>query len=478
MHINSKKKQKEGKMGLNAKEIPFCLCRMIHVIIETNFTFMRRHPRISGVLILFIIVYSFLSYIFHFLVYLSPFLVCTAIFLRIFWSSEHGHLEFIKWDKKKEEQKKIEKQQVTEIPSCGSDNRLLQRKYSFGNATSRRRIFTDKKVDAQDNFVVEEINKVLPTIPSNDSENKDAETSEKEDRSSDCTEKLQDPEPPISRLMRISVTDQQKRVLEGSGVSRKGEEPQQQQLQEKEEKGEEPQQQQHKEQQESHEKEEEQQQHESQEEEDEVEEEEEEEEETQEDLKKAVQWTKDDQKNLMDLGISEIERNRRLESLIARRRARQHLKQQIEKGLIDIRSACPSQIAPLLISRTTKNVLDSPKGIDGLDIPGSAPSVLRLSSRNPFDLPYDPSEERPNLTGDSFDQEFTAAAAANQPKETAAMAMAGMAYCRHESFSFGPSLPFEESYPYFINGRKISDRFRRLPGTNSTVTTFSSSSSL
>ncbi|KAH0453027.1 hypothetical protein IEQ34_017351 [Dendrobium chrysotoxum] len=36
----------------------------------------------------------------------------------------------------------------------------------------------------------------------------------------------------------------------------------------------------------------------------------------------VVKWTADDQKNLMDLGSSELERNQRLENLIAKRRAR------------------------------------------------------------------------------------------------------------------------------------------------------------
>ncbi|GAB4860009.1 hypothetical protein Ancab_011485 [Ancistrocladus abbreviatus] len=40
--------------------------------------------------------------------------------------------------------------------------------------------------------------------------------------------------------------------------------------------------------------------------------------ESQKEMNKAVQWTGDDQRNLMDLGSSEIERNRRLESLIAK----------------------------------------------------------------------------------------------------------------------------------------------------------------
>ncbi|RZS17806.1 hypothetical protein BHM03_00050036 [Ensete ventricosum] len=40
----------------------------------------------------------------------------------------------------------------------------------------------------------------------------------------------------------------------------------------------------------------------------------------------AVEWTKDDQKNVMDLGSFELERSHRLESLILKRRARKNIR--------------------------------------------------------------------------------------------------------------------------------------------------------
>ncbi|KAL2317515.1 hypothetical protein Fmac_031391 [Flemingia macrophylla] len=120
----------------------------------------------------------------------------------------------------------------------------------------------------------------------------------------------------------------------------------------------------------------------------------------QDDGQKGVELTNDDQKNETDLWTCELERQKRLESLIARRRARKHLKLQIVNGLIDMKSVVPSQIAPLFITRL--NPFDSPKGFDGIEMPGSAPSALR----SPFDIPYDPFEEKPILTGDSFDQEL------------------------------------------------------------------------
>lgn len=142
----------------------------------------------------------------------------------------------------------------------------------------------------------------------------------------------------------------------------------------------------------------------------------------------AIKWTEDDQKNLMDLGTSELERNQRLENLIARRRARKSFRLMAEKNLIDLESAdLPFNVAP--ISTTRNNPFDAPydsyESMGLPPIPGSAPSIL-LPRRNPFDLPYDSSEEKPDLKGDSFEQEFLAI----HQKDM---------FRRYESFSLGPS---------------------------------------
>ncbi|XP_057506258.1 uncharacterized protein LOC130789502 isoform X2 [Actinidia eriantha] len=165
-------------------------------------------------------------------------------------------------------------------------------------------------------------------------------------------------------------------------------------------------------------------------------------------VKSAITWTEDDQKNLMDLGTSELERNQRLENLIARRRARRMM---TEKNLIDLDSVdFPFNIARISTARC--NPFDLPYGPNdnmGLPpIPGSAPSIL-LTRRNPFDIPYDPSEEKPDLKGDSFQQEFTSV----PPKE--------MFFRRHESFNVGPSMfgPSKQERqeftfkPYFVPER-------------------------
>ncbi|KAG0484399.1 hypothetical protein HPP92_008478 [Vanilla planifolia] len=52
----------------------------------------------------------------------------------------------------------------------------------------------------------------------------------------------------------------------------------------------------------------------------------------------VVTWTADDQRNVMDLGSSDLERNRRLESLMARRRARKNQVIIFEKDQIELHS--------------------------------------------------------------------------------------------------------------------------------------------
>ncbi|KAG6430948.1 hypothetical protein SASPL_109022 [Salvia splendens] len=170
-------------------------------------------------------------------------------------------------------------------------------------------------------------------------------------------------------------------------------------------------------------------------------------------MKSAITWTEQDQKNLMDLGSSEIERNQRLENLILRRRARKNTSSSLfaERNLIDLESTdLPFNIAP--ISTRRQNPFDLPQ--DSYDdsglppIPGSAPSVM-LQRRNPFDIPYDSSEEKPDLKGDVFQEEFT-----SQPREPF--------FRRHESFNirasiFAPKRQDSRMRPYFVPERTISE---------------------
>ncbi|KAK1412860.1 hypothetical protein QVD17_34429 [Tagetes erecta] len=134
---------------------------------------------------------------------------------------------------------------------------------------------------------------------------------------------------------------------------------------------------------------------------------------------KVVQWMEDNQNNDMDLGLSEPEGNKRLQSLMQRRRSRKNLG--FEEGgstgnnnkNVQISAVKTMKINPFLEVKSSGKIS-----------PGSAPSTL-LTTTNPFDLPYDPHEEKLDLTGDNFHEEFTVV----QPKEPV--------FCRHQSFSLG-----------------------------------------
>ncbi|KAL3637059.1 hypothetical protein CASFOL_019358 [Castilleja foliolosa] len=164
--------------------------------------------------------------------------------------------------------------------------------------------------------------------------------------------------------------------------------------------------------------------------------------------KSAIMWTEEDQKNLMDLGSSEIERNQRLENLVLRRRANKNMSIVPERNLIDLDSAdYPfSSLAP--VSTRRQNPFDSPRNDSdnnsGLPpIPGSAPSIL-LARRNPFDIPYDSGEEKPDLMGDGFKEEF---ATSVQSRDAV--------FRRYESFNvgpsnFGPNRKDVRMRPYFV----------------------------
>lgn len=154
---------------------------------------------------------------------------------------------------------------------------------------------------------------------------------------------------------------------------------------------------------------------------------------------KGVQWSQEDQKSLMDL--SEMERNKRLESLMARRRARRLVSLHVRRTLMNIGSDDPP--ISIVIPRTNSGSTGpfSPT-------PGSAPSVL-LPNQNPFDLPYDQHEEKPNLRGGSFHQDFMV------PNQE-------MMFCRHESFTLGPSYSedFNSDFPHRFKVFEVPESYR------------------
>ncbi|XP_068661680.1 uncharacterized protein C688.07c-like isoform X2 [Aristolochia californica] len=166
----------------------------------------------------------------------------------------------------------------------------------------------------------------------------------------------------------------------------------------------------------------------------------------------VVTWTEDDEKNLKDIKSLELERNQKMETLIAKRIAKKSQKALAERNLIDL-DAVPIQISP--ISTRRRNPFDLPfdsnENIGLLPIPGSAPSVL-LPRSNPFDLPYDRAVESSSIeTVEKLNQE-----------ELSTVHQRETFFRRHESFTIGASLNTEKNEstnlkPYFVVDRSGSE---------------------
>ncbi|XP_029126813.1 uncharacterized protein LOC109800890 isoform X2 [Cajanus cajan] len=383
------------KMWLNVKEILLRLHKVVCDSTKSSYTFVQRHPWFSGASLVCFILYVFLSYIYNFLVYMSPFLVCAIIFIRIFWSSEQTQLRYVKRDEGNGEQKKVEPKHP-KIPNTRRPELLY--KYPSQNATSRRRNFSDKKWDVYGGL--EEKAKDLSTVFHN-------EFTKRKKENKGFANFFEKGESSLDNMLYIKKNQVHKRRTLRS-------EPSMVDLVEcgdleieKIEDGDE-----------------------------------EDGEEAREDRNKVIGWTEDDQKNLMYLGISEMERNKRLESLIARRKEKKLFKGHLEKGITDRKV-----MAPVITKRS--NPLDFSKDFeDGLEIPNSAPSLM---PRSPYDIPYEPSEEKPNLTGGSFSQEISS--------------QKDMPFCRHESFSSGHISLSQTNQDYgskehysFNSGRNYSNK--------------------
>lgn len=372
-------------MGVNAEDIVVCLCRILQFSIKTSHRFVQKHPFVSGSFFFSLLVYVFLPFILSFLAYSSPFLVCIGILLRIFWTSEQSHI--VKGGERRNNVMLHEKSGSVEYDIVVNRNIDCS---SLKNRTSVQRNVKEKNKELDPQSGKKEEDKVLQAASNEDPVGKTA-IEEKEGYSFEHGESSSANESTSKDILNLeehcAFLDSERSLKFDVGII----ELETDNLEEADD---------------------------------------DDEEEAQEDGNQAVEWTEDDQKNLMDLGISEIERNRRLESLIAKRRAKKLRRMQVERASIDLDSIPPSQVAPIFVARN--NPIDVPSILDEierLEMPDSAPSIL-LPTRNPFDIPYDPLEEKPNLMGDSFDQEFMAA-----HKE--------MLFCRHESFSLGPSFPLE-----------------------------------
>ncbi|KAJ0985281.1 hypothetical protein J5N97_003637 [Dioscorea zingiberensis] len=153
----------------------------------------------------------------------------------------------------------------------------------------------------------------------------------------------------------------------------------------------------------------------------------------------------------MDLGILELERNQRLENLIAKRRARKRLEAERNRLNLDIDDIDPvmQQLRGLHIETRPikRNPFDLPDDSEesmGLPpIPGSAPSVL-LPRWNPFDFSDDSIGETGGLTSQKM----------SHRKEFAPLSQREMFFRKHDSFSMEPLFSVDSTQ------EKRTSRFR------------------
>ncbi|CAD6229379.1 unnamed protein product [Miscanthus lutarioriparius] len=167
----------------------------------------------------------------------------------------------------------------------------------------------------------------------------------------------------------------------------------------------------------------------------------------------AFLWTADDEKNLMDLGYSEMERNRRLEILMARRRSRKNIKFEIDNNLTDVDSngagrslddlsRFRAHVPPIAVPR--RNPFDLPYDSEEAAIPGSAPSILH-ARKNPFDLPLEQLND--SVVVPAPDSLNSGESVMSPRRDTI--------FRRHESFNFGRMDAIQEKCfsrlkPYFV----------------------------
>ncbi|KAK7301798.1 hypothetical protein RJT34_12673 [Clitoria ternatea] len=296
--------------------------------------------------------------------------------MKIFWSSEQTHLRYAKKKKEKEGQKKTEPK-CPKIPNKGRHEILY--KFPSQNATSRRQNFNAKRWDVYGSL--EEEANDLSIVFHNEfikrtKENREAKYFERGESSLKNGLSARKNKVPNRKTLRsepsmVDLVECGDLEIEIEKIE-DGDEDDEEEVQYK---------------------------------------------------NKVIEWTEDDQKNIMNIGISEMERNKRLESLIARRKERKQSMIQHENNLVG-----KKLIAPVI---TTKgNALDYSNDFeDGLEIPSSAPSLM---PRSPYGMLYDPSKEKPYYQKD-------------------------VPFYRHESFSLGHLFPRETKQHHAYS------RFRRPP---------------
>ncbi|MBA0609296.1 hypothetical protein Godav_021373 [Gossypium davidsonii] len=359
-------------MSIDAKGIQLFVWRIIRFSGICCYKFGRKYPDISGFLIFVFLLYIFFPHVFLYFMYTSPIMVCTAVFIRFYFKTKYAAS---RWLKKKESAD-------GKVVNTSNEASLRLQKSVRRNARKEVLEWDGKHSEEKDMLFVRSTCD-SPSSKTNFLEENSKVTFDRVgSSSSEHGEGPPHDETGNPNLVFDSETSKPHRVLDDSFQGSSGTGPRARargvnSLEEANDAG-----------------------------------------------NKAT--------NRMDLGLAELERNKRLQSLIAKRRAKKLFRMAIEKSLMGINGIPPSQIAPILTAKINNGEFSSHLDEDDLPMPGSAPSLL-LPKQNSFDLPYDPLEEKPNLMADNFHQEF----------------MPANLFCRHESFRHGPLFTFPTSqYPY------------------------------
>ncbi|XP_023632602.1 uncharacterized protein LOC17899208 [Capsella rubella] len=351
-------------MGIDAKDVGTLFWKILIFSTNTTYTYVTKHPFVSSVSAFVFLLYIFLPRLFYFMLYSSPLIACSAFYLRNHPSFKLFNIKTGDDGLSPDSQKRSEEEtRKADLKHQRSVRRNARRKVE---EVGKDWDSSQASEDERDKVILTTLYGEIPNTKKTPKLQKfktDRAFLVSEDFSFDPS--LDEESPSVTE--NVSVVDPSERLTSGGGEteiecssSSGGEE-----------------------------------------------------ETSREDIK-VVAWTENDQKNLMDLGNSEMERNKRLEHLITRRRMRRVVKLAAEGSLMDM------EVPPICVGRNYFGLDQENYIIDGIQMPESAPSVL-LPTKNPFDLPYGPQEEKPNLSGDSFQQEFAA-----NPND--------IFFCRHESF--------------------------------------------
>ncbi|CAN6359660.1 unnamed protein product [Urochloa humidicola] len=134
----------------------------------------------------------------------------------------------------------------------------------------------------------------------------------------------------------------------------------------------------------------------------------------------AFLWTADNEKNVMDLGYSERERNRRLAILMVRRKSKKNINFELDSMGDIIDDLSHPQLQPISISARQMNPFS-----DDVELPGSAPPIL-----HPQKSPFNSLTEQSTETGGPACHDL-------EPQESMVVLHQDALFKRHESFSFG-----------------------------------------